>query len=432
MMKEGRGKTRRKWNAVRGLGARTHRMTTRSFSRSEREEDERVVPGLPDEIVLGHVVPKLPWQAFPVLSLVSRRWREANQSRCVYDARVRSHSTETLFVVCHGDKYEYRDHGMSLYSMRANPSLRLPPFPKSWGYKCTTIPRFQNCLSFDGKIYLLGRYFGDWTGDEKQYSEVFMLDLAGQREWKRCADMPQPKTYFGCGVAEGKIYVIGGDPIEKRPRQELCECFVYDPRANTWSPIRPMKQAFLVHRVFGVGKELFVMHRPHGHPAGLEVYHVDKDEWRSLGPWQKSLDEDECAMLKPWAFSKDLAQKMFSANGKLHMATPFGIYIYSGGSDGNLKLWTRLHSYWGFEEHYENQRCKKMGTLKGLSKRLRRLAVIAGNDELVALARYRHDDCGTYLYRSRGFNGEKEEIVWDFIVELEHMIYNVNFCSVQL
>ncbi|CAM6120722.1 unnamed protein product [Calypogeia fissa] len=324
-------------------------MTTRSFSRSEREEDERLLPELPDEIVLGHVVPKLPWQAFPVLSLVSRRWREANQSRCMYDARVRSHSTETVFVLSHGDKYEYGDHAMSLYSMRANPWLRRPPFPKSWGYKCS-IPRFHHCLSFDGKNYLLGRFPGDGIDDE-QYSEVFMLDLAGQREWKRCADLPQPRTYFGCGVAEGKIYVIGGAPVEKRLRQQFCECFVYDPRANTWSQIRPMKQAFLVHRVFGVGKELSVMHCPEDHPAGLEVevYHVDKDEWRCLGPWQKSLDEDECAMLKPWTFSTDLAQKMFSANGKLHMATPFGIYIYSGGSDGNLKLSTRLHSYWGFE-----------------------------------------------------------------------------------
>ncbi|CAM6102107.1 unnamed protein product [Calypogeia fissa] len=403
-------------------------MTTTSFSRSEREEDERLLPELPDEIVLGHVVPKLPWQAFPVLSLVSRRWREANQSRCVYDARVRSHSTETVFVLSHGCKYEYREHGMSLYSMTANPWLRLPPFPKSWGYK-RSIPRFHHCLSFDGKIYLLGRFPGDGNADDKQYSEVFMLDLAGQREWKRCADLPKPRTHFGCGVAEGKIYVIGGSPIQKRPRLEFCDCFVYDPRANTWSPIRPMKQAFEVHRVFGVGKELFVMHRPQ---AELEVYHVDKDEWRSLGPWQKSLDEDECEMLEPWTFSSDLAQKMFSAKGKLHMATPFGIYIYSGGSDGNLKLWTRLHSYWGFEEHYENQRCKEMGTLEGLSKRLRRLAVIAGNDELVALARYGHDEHGTYLYRSRGFNGEKEEIVWDLIVDLEDTITNVNFCSVQL
>ncbi|CAM6120720.1 unnamed protein product [Calypogeia fissa] len=76
-----------------------------------------------------------------------------------------------------------------------------------------------------------------------------------------------------------------------------------------------------------------------------------------------------------------------------------------------------------------------MGTLEGLSKRLHRLAVIAGNDELVALAAYGHEDSfdhGTYLYRSRGFNGEKEEIVWDLIGDLEDKLTNVNFCSVQL
>ncbi|CAM6120692.1 unnamed protein product [Calypogeia fissa] len=75
-----------------------------------------------------------------------------------------------------------------------------------------------------------------------------------------------------------------------------------------------------------------------------------------------------------------------------------------------------------------------MDTLEGISKRLRSLAVITGNDELVALAGYEHYDTfhtGTGLYRSRGFNGEKEEIVWDLIAKLPE-ITNVDFCSVQL
>ncbi|CAM6120690.1 unnamed protein product [Calypogeia fissa] len=316
--------------------------------------------------------------------------------------------------------------------MRTSCWLPLPPFPKSWGYK-HSIPTFHHCLSIDGKIYLLGRAPEVWEKVD-EYREVFMLDVAGQREWKRCADMPQPRLHFGCGVAEGKIYVIGGYPTRSSWKR-TCECLVYDPGANTWSPIRPLKQDCYINGVFGVGKELFVMHFLQDHPARLEVYHVDKDEWRSLGPWQESLDEDECKMLEPWSLSKNWREKMFLAQGKLHMATPFGIYIYSGGSDGNLKLWTRLHSYWGSEEHYKYPRYEEMGTLEGLAKSLRRLPGIVGNDEPVALGGYGDFvtlDTNRRLYRSRGFNVEKEEIVWDLIVKLKDYVAKVNFCSVQL
>ncbi|CAM6121921.1 unnamed protein product [Calypogeia fissa] len=59
---------------------------------------EALLPGIPDNITLN-LMPKLPWRSFHILSSVSPRWLEAIRSRRVYDARVRSCSTETLIVV---------------------------------------------------------------------------------------------------------------------------------------------------------------------------------------------------------------------------------------------------------------------------------------------------------------------------------------------
>ncbi|CAM6102141.1 unnamed protein product [Calypogeia fissa] len=94
------------------------------------------------------------------------------------------------------------------------------------------------------------------------------------------------------------------------------------------------------------------------------------------------------------------------------MATPYRVYVYNGGGDGNPKPWTRLHSYRGFEyEDYEHPTGNYVGSVAGLS----RLDAVAGNNELVALVEYNLIDAwATGLYRSEGFGGE-EEIVWDII-----------------
>lgn len=122
-----------------------------SFWRPEFQEWLQLLPGLPTELTLHQIVSKLPWSSFTVLSSVSRGWLAAIESRQIFHARVRSHSTET-FVVIHS----VWSGVISLYSTRSKLCYRLPQIPNVE----REVAQFSGIASVDGKIYVLGEYVG--------------------------------------------------------------------------------------------------------------------------------------------------------------------------------------------------------------------------------------------------------------------------------
>lgn len=98
----------------------------------DEEEEQLLLPGLFDDVTLNYVVPRLHWTAFHILALVSRSWLQAIRSRRVYDARVRSNSTETLFVslVWSPDPISSCGNKIALYSMRDKRCYQLLHFPQ--------------------------------------------------------------------------------------------------------------------------------------------------------------------------------------------------------------------------------------------------------------------------------------------------------------
>ncbi|CAM6120822.1 unnamed protein product [Calypogeia fissa] len=386
------------------------------------EKDERLLPGLPDEVVLDHVVPKLRWQDSHILSQVSRSWLEANRSRRTYAARVRSDSTE-MFYVIYPDGDGDLDR-LGLCPMSTHFWLELPEFPELSNFGDNYLPTNCQCISLDGKLYILG----GWKCDDfvlhgsHSYTEeggkVYVLDIAGQGQWKQCAKMPKPRQSFGCGVVDGKIYVFGGF-IGLGSGKPTCKSLVYDPEANVWSSIRSMRRSSSPRRVVALGKELFV----HSAQGGIEVYHVEKDEWRSLEPWQKHLDKkDEWRTLGEWQKTQHLfseTEKLFTAQGKLHMATLDGIYLYGILSDGTCS-WTRLHSYDGFDGSQNDVHW--YGEIESID-------VLAGNDELVALVTF---EFASSVYESQGFSSEEKVLSWDDVSSPDMMHVSPFMCSVQL
>ncbi|CAM6102118.1 unnamed protein product [Calypogeia fissa] len=97
---------------------------------------------------------------------------------------------------------------------------------------------------------------------------------------------------------------------------------VYDPKANTWSWIRPMKHMDCLQRVVGFGKALFAL----GGWQAMDVYNADRDrdEWRPLKLWGES---------KPLVIR---TEAWFTAKGNLYMANPFGIYGCDIDAVGNV------------------------------------------------------------------------------------------------
>lgn len=55
--------------------------------------------------------------------------------------------------------------------------------------------------------------------------------------WTEAAAYPDFVGYAGCGAISGKIYCAGG--YEDITATDTADAYVYDPAANSWSPITP-------------------------------------------------------------------------------------------------------------------------------------------------------------------------------------------------
>ncbi|CAM6100629.1 unnamed protein product [Calypogeia fissa] len=368
---------------------------------------EELIPGIPNEITLDHIVTKIPWRVFHILSSVSPVWLHAIRSRQVHDARVRSHSAETLILI----NRELDSNCASiieLFSMRDNSCCQLPPIP---GFR-DGFPRKPQCVSIDGKVYVLGgqvRCRGEVSWKEEASAKVYVFDVAGQVQWLECANMKKAKIDFGCGVLDGKIYICGGESASRRSRPDPVS-EVYNPKENTWSPISPIPSLRVRHLVTAVGQELFV-HKGQicvqfisricripvnrraqpGHPSTstsvtksmecadfFEIYNPVKDEWRLVKP--------------PKFFGCD-----FVAHGKLHRINEErGIELF----DSQQNSWVHLHSV----SYALSGQVEQVGS--GCVT-----IIHAFNDELLAIV-FCENRKRCCLVRSSGLGSEKKEIVF--------------------
>ncbi|CAM6123409.1 unnamed protein product [Calypogeia fissa] len=230
---------------------------------------KELLPGIPDDIALDEIAAKLPASDVATLSLLSERWRQETTERVVYDTRVRYHSTEG-HVVFRG-RADGLD-GLQLYSLR-NKTVRLLPRVK--------LPGAYQFITLDGKIYALGGE--DITREDLQLQSgrVLVLDLVGQKMWKQCASMLQPRKEFGLGAIGGKIYVFGGKSVNCG-HDPNCAAEVYDPKVDAWYPInRPTLAKNVWDVVTPVGEELYV-HDQSG--CSVEIYNPCTNKWRVAEP----------------------------------------------------------------------------------------------------------------------------------------------------
>lgn len=243
---------------------------TRTFEKmkrcKKRREPGRLLPRIPNDVALDLIAAKLSWGDCRRLAAVSRAWNRAIQSRAVHDARVRRHSTEALLLLSYKPSKFCR--AISIYSIRENRAYELPP-PRDVDGRLSPA---SSCISLDGKLYILG---GESLGVPSASmiepgNEVYVLDLVGRTKWERCASMIEPRTNFGCGVIDGKIYVFGGFGHKRT----VCGSEVYDPKKDTWSPIKAMPLLRFDHQVATVGGKLI-------------VYGGKFFEWNGRGPWNK-------------------------------------------------------------------------------------------------------------------------------------------------
>ena len=258
-----------------------------------------LIPGLPNDITLGKISTKPSSYTLRTLSMVSRTWRQALKGRLVYGARVRAgtrdscliiNDTQSLYVSA-GAEYPPRAPAIFLYLLRDSTLCKLPPIRglvNGFPYDC-------ECIALNGRVYVLGGSKRASHGTQRPSTRnVYVLDLAGEAQWKRCAPMKAARATFTCAVRESKIYVFGGI-CGKGSWARGSE--VYDPSLDSWFKITPMPgpgwfwaasgrvrgwdiqryRDFLLHDTVGSHGEEVVVSAGGGH---LLRYYPVTDKWR--------------------------------------------------------------------------------------------------------------------------------------------------------
>jgi N-acetylneuraminic acid mutarotase len=103
------------------------------------------------------------------------------------------------------------------------------------------VPTQRNHLAvgaIDGKVYVAGGRFGAGFNSEKT-AALEIYDPAANR-WTVGAQMPAPRGGVASVVANGCLYVIGGEGNTTDPRGVFDQNEAYNPRTNTWSRLAPM------------------------------------------------------------------------------------------------------------------------------------------------------------------------------------------------
>ncbi len=100
--------------------------------------------------------------------------------------------------------------------------------------------------------------------------------------WTQKADMPTARCVMDSAVVDGKIYVIGGAPVNYGATAVVEE---YDPATDTWSTRADMPTARQMETVAVVGGIIYVIGGNEGLPAGdrdlsvVEAYDPATDTW---------------------------------------------------------------------------------------------------------------------------------------------------------
>ncbi|CAM6081578.1 unnamed protein product [Calypogeia fissa] len=343
-----------------------------------------LLPGIPEDIVLEEIAVNLPSRDVATLSVLSHRWHQAVQDREVYDARVRHHSTEPYLVL---HVWDTQFTGPVLYCLRDHTLHHLPPIPPSMSWlECTFV-------ALDGKLYILG-----------YNQQVYVLDLGGQRDWRPCANMLEPRQSFGCGVLDGKIYAFGGSSLDG-DHTPVCGSEMYDAQLNSWFPIKPMISGGNVGRVIltSVGMELFVQQR---FEHSWQVYHPQKDAWRVVEGLRMG------------------HQRAFTVQGQLYSMSSEGIHVF----DAEKASWTHQHTI----------SCDELGPKEYVS--ICPYFILPMNNELLAIVLWDRTDFeteGWCLLQSKGFNGsfssKNQQIVWSKVPSsLESVDLGGGICLIQL
>ncbi|KAM3337515.1 F-box/kelch-repeat protein SKIP6 isoform X1 [Capsicum galapagoense] len=225
----------------------------------------QLIPNLPDDIAL-QCLARIPRSHHPTLSLVSKSWRSTlTSSPTLYNTRSLIRTTETFLYL--SLRINSTFHWYTLVSHKLLfPVCSMPVKPIG--------PAFAVLGS---KIYVIGGSIGEIPSNN-----VWVFDCRFNC-WEMGPRMRIGREFAAAGVANGKIYVMGGCVVDNWAKS-MNWAEVFDPATGLWtalpSPIEVRDK--WMHATAVVGARVYAMT-----DRGVVVYDVEGCQW---GTVSKRLD----------------------------------------------------------------------------------------------------------------------------------------------
>jgi hypothetical protein len=149
-------------------------------------------------------------------------------------------------------------------------------------------PRFgAGVVAVNSKLYVIGGAASNQVGTDTVF-EYDPARSAGSR-WQLKSPMPTARMYLGASAVDGTIYAIGG-AARAVPATDLATVEAYNPGADTWASMAPMRRGRAGVVAVGVnsgdpgcGAKLFALGGGYVLPTSSgEVYDPVSGEWRPL------------------------------------------------------------------------------------------------------------------------------------------------------
>jgi N-acetylneuraminic acid mutarotase len=152
------------------------------------------------------------------------------------------------------------------------------------------------------RVYVMG---GFTLGTDGPIDRVQIYDTANNA-WSEGPPLPDPVHHHGAVLVGGKIYVVGGfhEPFPKREPIDLT--WVFDPSTNHWDRRAPLPSPRGAMMVAAIGDLIYAIGGEHRRPAGapvpkgappayepiadFAVYDPSADHWATLPPMKVARD----------------------------------------------------------------------------------------------------------------------------------------------
>jgi N-acetylneuraminic acid mutarotase len=135
----------------------------------------------------------------------------------------------------------------------------------------------MSVAELDGNIYVMGGY----PSSRVTVRTVQVYDSA-QNRWSLTTPLPIPLNHAMPAVANGRVYIIGGQTNASGDGPFVNTVFEYDPATTNWSARAPMPTARSAGAAAVIGDLIYVAGgRP---PQGQDfaVYNVTSNQWMTL------------------------------------------------------------------------------------------------------------------------------------------------------